>query len=606
MIFPRKVPKDSSEEAQTFKYFNIAYAIALTLILLISIFSQALIQRYLSNQIDDSHVLNFAARLRTYNQTLSKLALLIESGRDIETNRKEFLNTLKQWQKSHQGLVSGSDFLNLPGSDIDDMDQMFDIIQVPFNEIVEASNGMLGELYSTRPLDSLNLDPYISKILENEKSYLLGMELIVFDYDRFSRNAVKKLKDIEYLLLGFVFLTLVLEAAFIFSPLAKRIKRIIKGLKSEERNAKSLADQLSAANQTLEASHRELREINFALEKATYLVKTDDNGLILYANDKYCHITKYSMSGLLGKQLFYNNMGGEENVIYHHIKDPRRKKEVWQGEIFDHASDGTGFWLDVTLMPIIDKNAQVYQYMVICTDITQRKKTERELRLLLEERIRRQEAEQKIKSYSIINGQEKERKRVAAEIHDGIGQMLTSLRIKIEMMENGHPQLQKDISQITEQLKSIIHETRRICSDLLPSVLEDFGLSAAIKELIRINADSNISIVFEDNIYAEGLDKEIETGIYRIVQEAINNAIKHSNGDQVFLHVDNDAEYVNVIIEDNGVGFIFDENKLFSSEYTGKANGLRNMHERAELLGGMLNITSEQGKGTIIQVEIPL
>lgn len=245
---------------------------------------------------------------------------------------------------------------------------------------------MIKELYSTKPLDSLDIKPYITTIFENEKIYLLGMELIVFDYDRFSRNGVNKLKEIEYILLFIVLLSLVLEAVFIFYPLALRVRQNISDLVVSETNAKNLANKLKETNDTLEQSHKELREVNFALEKATYLVKTDQDGRIIYANDKYCHVTKYTMGELLGKPLFYNNMGGKESIIYEHVRNPVRRKEVWQGEIFDHACDGTGFWLDVTLMPIVDYKGSLYQYLVICTDITKRKNTERELILLTEEK----------------------------------------------------------------------------------------------------------------------------------------------------------------------------------------------------------------------------
>ena len=596
------------QEQRTFRNFTIMYAVALTLIAIITIFSQILIQRYLSAQMDDSHVINFAARLRTYSQSLSKTALLIESGRDIETNRKDFVAILKQWQKSHEGLQTGSDFLSLPGNDRDELEQMFGIIRVPYSEILDASNKMIAELYSNKPLDSVNVKPYVMKILNYEKSYLLGMELIVFDYDRFSRESVRRLKQMEYVLLVFVVFTLLMEAIFIFYPLSVRIRRIIRGLMDSDEKSKELALQVQEASQTLERSHRELREVNFALEKATYLVKTDQDGKILYANDKYCHVTKYSLSELREKPLFYNNMGGNESIIYEHIKDPVRNTEVWQGEVFDHASDGTGFWLDVTLMPIIDNKGVLYQFLVISTDITKRKNTERELWLLTEEKMRRQDVEQKIKSYSIINGQEKERKRIAAEIHDGIGQMLTSLRMKMEQIEDKHPQLNGQVAPVNELLYSIINETKRICSDLLPSVLDDFGLKSAINELLKMCRESapNINFELEEKIQPESLPKEVEIGVFRILQEAINNAIKHANGTQVTVHVDNDAEYVNLIVQDNGKGFYFEKQKMLSKEFAHKSNGLRNMKERAELLGGLLTVTSEPGRGTIVQLEIPL
>lgn len=606
-FFDRKL-KSIGQEEHTFKYFTVMYAVALALIAIITVLSQVLIQKYLSNQMDDAHVINFAARLRTYSQTLSKTALLLETGRDIETNRKEFTNTLRQWQKSHIGLTTGSDFLNLPANDRDEMIQMFDIIKIPYEEILVASNHMITELYSTKPLDSLNIQPYVRTILENEKAYLLGMELIVFDYDRFSRGSVAKLKDIEYVLLTFVLFTLGMEAMFIFYPLSMRIKTIIRGLMDSEGKATTLAEQIKDANATLQKSHKELRDITFALEKATYLVKTDQECRILYANDKYCHVTKYTMSELRGKPLFYNNMGGKESIIYDHVRDPIRKKEFWQGEIFDHASDGTGFWMDVTLMPLIDIKGELYQYLVICSDITKRKNTERELRLLTEEKLRRQDVERKIKSYSIINGQEKERKRVAAEIHDGIGQMLTSLRMKMELIETKNPNLNGEVSHVNDLLKTIINETKRICSDLMPSVLEDFGLSSAIRELLKQCKEvvPEVEFELEERLAPDNLPREVEMGVFRILQEALNNVTKHSKATKVFIQIDNNADYLNLIVEDNGKGFYFDENSLMSKEFILKSNGLRNMKERAELLGGNLTITSEPGKGTILQLELPI
>jgi PAS domain S-box-containing protein len=595
------------QEEKVFKYSAIMYAVALSIIAVISLFSQILIQQYLSRQMDDSHIINIAARLRTYSQTMCKTALLIESGRDFETNRKEFVNTVRQWQKSHEALQFGSDFLNLPANDREEMGQMFKIIERPYEEILSASNNMIKELYSTRPLDSLNIKPYIHIIFSNEKTYLLGMELIVFDYDRFHRDKISKLKDIEYILVGIVIVSLILEAAFIFYPLAVRVKKIILHLVDSEKNAKTLAGKLQEANLTLDKSHKELRDISFALEKATYIVKTDQDGNILYANDKYCYVTRYSISQLIGKPLFYNNTGGPESIVYDHIRNPLRKKEVWQGEIYDTASDGTAFWMDVTLMPIIDVKGELYQYLVICTDITKRKNTEKQLRHLSEEKLRRQHHEQKIKSYSILNGQEKERKRIAAEIHDGIGQMLTSLRMKLEMIETRNDHLAPDLQLVNDLIHKIISETKKICSDLLPSVLDDFGLSPAIRDLQKMcESTTNINFVLEDELKHEKLPREVEIGVFRILQEALNNAIKHSNATEVKILAEQLPDKVNLTVKDNGNGFLFDEKKLLTKEFILKSNGLRNMKERAELLGGILSVFSNPGTGTTVQLEIPL
>ncbi|NLR78448.1 ATP-binding protein [Chitinophaga eiseniae] len=460
-----------SEERSIFKIFTILYAVALTTIALLSVFSQIKIQQALSHQMNDAHVINFAARLRTYSQTLSKLALLLESGRDIEDNRKEFINTLKQWQKSHEGLQSGSNFLNLPANDQDELKQMFEIIRNPHQEIWGAASNMIIVLNQDTTFSASRIRPYVQTILAYEKSYLLGMELIVFDYDRISKERIRNLKEIEYIVLGLVLFTLMLEAGLIFYPLSTRIRKIIRGLVDAQEQARKLTEEVQLANQ---------------------------------------------------------------------------------------------------------------------------------------EKLLRQEMEQRIRSYSIINGQEKERKRIAAEIHDGIGQMLTSLRMKLEQIEDRSMQRDPEIAMVNTMMYSIINETKRICADLLPSVLEDFGLRAAIDELLRLCRQTAPGIDFrlEETLSAATLPKEVKIGVYRILQESLNNAIKHANADIIEIDIDGAANFLQLTIRDNGKGFHFDSHQLYSNEQARKVNGIRNMKERAELLEGTLQIDSQPGTGTIIQLAL--
>ena len=597
-----------SADRKLFKHFTIRYGIALTFIAVLSIVSQVRIQQHLSRSMDDSHVINFAARLRTYSQTLCKAALLLENNYEYENSRKDFVNTLKQWEKAQEGVQAGSKFLNLPKENMEEIQEMFDLISRPRLEMMTAAEHIFTILDTAHPFNPEQIRPYVRTILNNEQSYLLGMDLIVFDYDRFSRERISQLKEIDYLILGLVLVTLLLEAAFIFYPLAIHIKKVVVGLLSSEERATRLSSQLQEANNKMEKSYNELREINFALDKATYLVKTDPEGKIIYANDKYCYLTKYAMSELRNKPVFYNNMGGRESVIYEHIRDPQKRQEVWQDEVFDYASDGTGFWLDVTLIPVFDNSGSLYQYLVIGNDITYRKNTERENRLLTEEKIRRHGIEQKIKSYAIINGQEKERKRIAAEIHDGIGQMLTSLRMKLEQIEDRTETPDPEVLMVNQMLTRLITETRRICSDLLPSVLEDFGLHSAIEDLVKTckDADRKPEFLLDTNLRQTKLSRELEISVYRILQEGLNNVIKHAQASRVEIYIDDSGEYLNLMIKDNGKGFYYDSQQLHLKNLARKMNGIRGMKERAELLGGTFTISAEPGKGAIIQLEIPL
>jgi signal transduction histidine kinase len=245
---------------------------------------------------------------------------------------------------------------------------------------------------------------------------------------------------------------------------------------------------------------------------------------------------------------------------------------------------------------------------VIGNDITNRKNTELENKKLTEEKILRHGIEQKIKSYAIINGQEKERKRIAAEIHDGIGMILTSARMKLEQFEDKTDIPDPEVVAIHSMLTTLITETRRICSDLLPSVLEDFGLRSAIEDLVKTckDTDKKLEFLLDENIMQTPLSRELKISVYRILQEGLNNVIKHSEATKVEIYIDTSGGYLNLMIKDNGKGFQFDIHQLHSKKLAKKMNGIRGMKERTELLSGTFNINAEPGNGTIIQLEIPL
>ncbi|TDS17187.1 hypothetical protein B0I21_10149 [Sphingobacterium paludis] len=597
----------SSVERKLFKQFTLRYAIALSIIAVLTIVSQWRIQQHLSRSLDDSHVINFTARLRTHSQSLSKIALMLQNGYAYESSKKEFVNTLRQWVKVQQSLEDGNKFLELPTYNLGEIKELFELVRHPREEMMQAAEQIVTITDTAQVPPAILLRPYVETILNYEQSYLLGMDLIVFEYDRFARERISRLKETDYIMLGLLLLTLTLEVLFIFYPLSVHIKRVVTDLVRSEEHSSNLSGKLQEAHAQMERSYSEIREVNFALDKATYLVKIDTEGKILYANDKYCHVTRYTMSQLREKPIFYNNKGGEESVIYGHIRNHKKRLEVWQEEIFDYASDGSGFWLDVTLIPVFDQMGSVYQYLVIGNDITKRKNAERENMLLIKEKLRRDTQDQHIRSYAIINGQEKERKRVATEIHDGIGQMLTSLRMKIEQVTDGGGDARLEMSMINSMLNQLITETRRICSDLLPSVLEDFGLLSAIEDLVKTcrDADHATSFILDTNIGQQPLSRELEVTVYRILQESLNNVIKHAQALTVEIYLDTSAEYLNLIVKDNGRGFHFEEQFMHDPRMARKMNGLKGMKERAELLGGTFTISSEQGKGTTIILEIP-
>lgn len=209
----------------------------------------------------------------------------------------------------------------------------------------------------------------------------------------------------------------------------------------------------------------------------------------------------------------------------------------------------------------------------------------------------------------IIKAQEQERQRVSREIHDGPAQTMANIVLKAELCER---LIDLDIAKAKEQLnllKSIVRDSlkdiRRIIYDLMPMSLDDLGLIPTIQRLIlNFEKESNINVDFLVNSKGEVKESIIQLTIFRIIQEALNNIKKHSKATSVTIRLDIGLEKIYVMIIDNGIGF--DVNEKVDSLNTQSGFGLYSIRERVDLLKGKININSEVGKGTKINVVIPL
>lgn len=214
-------------------------------------------------------------------------------------------------------------------------------------------------------------------------------------------------------------------------------------------------------------------------------------------------------------------------------------------------------------------------------------------------------------SHKIVRLQEEERKRVSRELHDGINQLLVSIKYKIENFEEKF-ELSKDnaiadVNTAVILLGEAIGEVRRVSHALRPSVLDDLGLMPAISNLVDQFSERNavsVSLEGEDLEVFERLPLDVETAMYRIVQEALTNIEKHSNADKVTLNMSCTNSDVTIRIEDNGEGFNLQ--KAMSGTTATQSLGLRNMRERIELLQGSFYIHSDIGKGTFLEINAPI
>ena len=205
----------------------------------------------------------------------------------------------------------------------------------------------------------------------------------------------------------------------------------------------------------------------------------------------------------------------------------------------------------------------------------------------------------------IIEAQEMERKRLSREIHDGPAQMLANILIRSEIVdlafrEGNVEQALEEVRSIRGNIKQSLHEVRRIIYDLRPMALDDLGLFPTIKKHIKTMSDYH-EVPIELAMLGDErrLDPHYEVAVFRLVQEALQNAINHAQANLIKVLIEVRSRHLTVVVKDDGIGFD-------SSVQKENSFGLIGMRERVEILNGELNISSKPGFGTTVRMKIPL
>ncbi|HEY2353741.1 MAG TPA: GAF domain-containing sensor histidine kinase [Gaiellaceae bacterium] len=203
----------------------------------------------------------------------------------------------------------------------------------------------------------------------------------------------------------------------------------------------------------------------------------------------------------------------------------------------------------------------------------------------------------------VVNAQELERRRLARELHDETGQALTSILLGLRGLEGvqDETELATAVGEVRELVRSTLQDVRRLAVELRPKALDDFGLVAALERLTDNFAEhTGIAVEFVPNLPGDGrFPPEVETALYRLVQESLTNIVKHAQAKSVSIVLTRRSDSVSVIVEDDGVGFEPDRQD-------GDGIGLLGMRERVGLFGGRVVVESRPGAGTSLVAEVPL
>jgi PAS domain S-box-containing protein len=257
--------------------------------------------------------------------------------------------------------------------------------------------------------------------------------------------------------------------------------------------------------------------------------------------------------------------------------------------------DGSVRWLRDRAFPVRNEAGEVCRVAGIGEDVTERKHAEQELR----EYYERVQA----LSRQLLTVREEERRHLARELHDEIGQLLTSLRFVLEAGVSAAPGTGKDkLVEARDLLEETLRRVRELSFDLRPALLDHLGLLPALRALFeRYAARTGVRVNFNHAGLERRFAPELETTAYRIVQEALTNVARHAGAGEVVVRAWVDADTLGIQVEDEGAGF--DPAVVLAA---GRSSGLPGMHERVRLQGGRLVIASTPGEGTQLLAELPL
>lgn len=396
--------------------------------------------------------------------------------------------------------------------------------------------------------------------------------------------------------------------------------------------ATDVTDRIQAEEE-LRRSEAKLRLITESFTDYA-IFSLDENGTIESWNPGAVKIFGFAADEAIGRH-FSIIFTPEDIAAGQPQKEINTAREIGRAvdERWHIRKDGSRFFASGAVASLIEEERGLIGFAKIARDLTESKQAEQTLREsaeLLESRVeertrdlkrsnqalreeirdrRRIEEERVGLLRKIVTTQEDERRRIARDLHDQLGQQLTGLRLKIASLKakcSTYKEINSDVDQIEKLGARLDTQVNFLAWELRPTALDDLGLIDAVQNYVRAwSRQFDIPAAFHTNGgLVKRLDSEIETNLYRIAQEALNNVFKHSAAESasVILEVRN-ADVV-LIVEDNGRGF--EPEEIGPADETGKGLGIIGMRERAAIIGGKIEIEASRGRGTTIFVRVPL
>jgi len=328
-------------------------------------------------------------------------------------------------------------------------------------------------------------------------------------------------------------------------------------------------------------------------------IATDLHGEVNYWNKGAEIIYGWKAEEALGKNIMDLTTLETNKEEAKQIMEMLKKGKSWSGDFDVQKKDGTNLTVMITNSPIYDENNDLKGIIGISTDITPRKNLENKM-------VEYRESLKNLTTEMMLV-EEKQRKEIAANIHDHLSQSLVISKIRLSDLEKEMetPKKQKEIGIVINHISEALENTRKITYDLSPPVLYELGLVEAIYWLAeKIENENQIKVNFETELTEINLSEPKLILVYRVIQEILNNAIKHSGANQIDILFTSKASGLQIVIKDKGKGFNELDLKSLRKKHTGF--GLFAVKERLENLRGSFAINSAPGLGTEVKIFVPL
>lgn len=340
---------------------------------------------------------------------------------------------------------------------------------------------------------------------------------------------------------------------------------------------------------------------------------TDDNPIV-FVNPAFERMTGYAVQEIIGTNCRFlqgNDRGQTDRKI---IRDAMRDGISCECLLRNYRKSGELFWNKLYMFPVRDDGGSVTHFVGVQHDVTREQALLTELkhiaseRAVLIENIETKRRHMAHLSRDLINAQENERKALARELHDELGQRLTALNLLLHRVLPYFKTEEARVlwKQAEHEVESLVGLVRDMSVSLRPPGLDFFGLEPTVKQLLKRQLAGGPDWVFEYAGLPQRLAPSLEISVYRIVQESLTNIVRHARASHVVVEMNGgaDGSELEVIVRDDGRGF--DAASWREDVARAGCTGLSGMSERIQLLGGAFDVDSRPGRGTRITATLPL